>query len=113
MSAPTTRILSAVDPADKSCTAWFTVNGIETSMHFARNTHALEVNRLIAAAFSAARRCFQRLGRETTPNVAVGALWMQNALALAGEWLPADSPPLRRRAPAHTWGGAWRKLACQ
>ena len=59
-------------------------------------------------AYSAFMRWRQKLA-----DVAVGALWMQNALALAGEWLPADSPPLRRRAPAHTWGGAWRKLACQ
>jgi len=51
MSAPTTRILSALDPADHSCTAWFTVNGVETSMRFPQNTQAHEVNRLIAAAY--------------------------------------------------------------
>ena len=56
MSAPTCRILSALDPADHSCTAWFTVNGVETSMRFPQNTQAHEVKRLIDAAYKSGMR---------------------------------------------------------
>ncbi len=69
MSAPKFRMLSSTDPADTSCTAWFTVNGEEHELRFADNSHAFMTADIIQDAYNTgiqdgARNVARRLYRE-------------------------------------------------
>lgn len=56
MSAPKFRMLSSTDPADTSCTAWFTVNGKEHQMTFADNAQAFVLADVIQDAYNSGIR---------------------------------------------------------
>jgi hypothetical protein len=69
MTTPKFRMLSSTDPADASCTAWFTVNGKEHQMRFAENTQAFMLADVIQDAYNCgikdgARNVASRLYRE-------------------------------------------------
>ena len=69
MTAPKFRMLSSTDPADTSCTAWFTVNGKEHQMIFADSAPAFMLADVIQDAYNSgiqdgARNVARRLYRE-------------------------------------------------